>query len=73
MLGSAAFLQKAGAAVGFGAGEALLREVAPGRIFRLEKSKSGLLMINLVEDPLSDGGEAFRGDGLRRLQSLATE
>ena len=71
LLGSTEFLKKAGAVVDFVTGGALLRNLDDKKVFQLERSKSGLLMMDLTQDPFMGPGSA--GDGIRRMLDLATE
>ena len=68
LLGSTEFLKKAGAIVDFVTGEALLGNL---EVFQLERSKSGLRMLDLTQDPLM--GPSSAADGIRQMLDLASE
>ena len=63
MLGSAQFLKRIGAVIDHETGEAIFKNLDSSRVAQLERSSSGLLMLDIVKDIL-DQEQLSRSDSL---------
>ena len=63
MLGSAQFLKRIGAVIDHETGEAIFKNLDSTRVVQLERSSSGLLMLDIVKDIL-DQEQLSRSDSL---------
>ena len=73
MLGSAEFLKRIGAVIDHETGEAIFKNLDGSRVVQLERSSSGLLMLDIVKDIL-DQEQLSRSDSLlqRAVSSPST-